>query len=87
MNNKVIFTAFSGNNLVSSRETDLYGYYDGDNREIDDSGYIKDNKITVVEIQIYNNGGCVLYKNYYDENGSPYRFETTENGVTTVEEV
>lgn len=87
MDDKVIFIAFSDDKIVSKRETDLYEYYDGDNPEIDDGEYIKSNKITAVEIHIYDNGNYVLHKNYYGENGVPYRFETTENGVTTVEKV
>ena len=87
MDKKVIFAAFSGEKVVSKRETDMYGYYDGDNPEIDDVEYIKANRITAVEIHIFDNGNHVLHKNYYDENGAPYRFETTENGVTAVEDV
>ena len=87
MDKKVIFVAFSNDKVISRRETDMYEYYDGDNPEIDDSEYIIANKITVVEIHIYDNGSHVLHKNYYDENGAPYRFETTENGVTAVEDV
>lgn len=86
MDGKVIFAAFSNDKLVSKRETDLADYYDGDNSEIDDSEFIKANKITAVEIDIFDNGDHIVHKNHYDENGSPYRFETTKNGITTVEE-
>lgn len=83
----MIIVAFSGDKIVSRREIDMYGYYDGDNPEIDDSEHIKANKITAVEIHIYDNGNHILHKNYYDKNGTPYRFETTENGITTVGDV
>lgn len=86
MDYRVVFTAFSGDKIIIKRETDLAGYYDGDNLEIDDSEFIKTNKITAVEIDIFDNGDHIVHKNLYDENGSPYRFETTKNGITTVEE-
>ena len=87
MESKAIFITFSDDKIISRHETDMYGYYDGDNPEIDDVEYIKANRITAVEIHIFDNGNHVLHKNYYDENGAPYHFETTENGVTTVEDV
>lgn len=46
----MIIIVFSGDKIVSERETALNGYYDGDNPEIDDSSCIKANKITAVEI-------------------------------------
>lgn len=87
MDFKATFIAFSGDKQISSRETDLQGYYDDENPEIDDSEFIKANKITAVEIHVHDNGNYILHKNYYNEDGYPYRFETTENGVTTVEKV
>lgn len=86
MESKVIFITFSDDKIINRRETDMYGYYDGDNPEIDDGNFIKANKITVTEIHIYDNGKYILHKNYFGADGMPYRFETTENGVTSVEE-
>lgn len=86
MDNKVIFIAFSGDKGISRRETDIYSYYDGDNPEIDDSEHIKSHGITAVEIHVYEDGNHVIYKNYYNADGLPYRFEMTEHGTVTVEE-
>lgn len=48
MDFKETFIAFSGDKQISSRDTDLQGYYDDENPEIDDSEFIKANKITTV---------------------------------------
>ena len=75
MDFKVIIKAYSGETMVSSRELDLETYYDGDIPEIDDSDFIISNKIDRVEQHTYDNGSYTAYINYYDENGSAYKFD------------
>ena len=77
---KVVITAFSGENRLSSREVTVDDYYDEEHPEFDDCDYIRDHRIDCVEIVMDAYDDHKEYKNYYDEQGRLYRSESNENG-------
>lgn len=80
MDNKVVITAFSGGDRLSSREISVDDYYDEEHPEFDDCNYIRENRIDHVEIVMDAYGDHKEYNNYYDEKGRLYRSESNENG-------
>lgn len=87
MDEKVLIMAFSKGNLVSRRELSLHRYYDESHPEIDDSDHIRIHGIDMVEQHFLSDGNEIITINYYNEKGSPYRFEKLVNGVLEVVEL
>ena len=87
MKDKVIIKAFSGNTLLSCNEYDLNEYYDMDLPETDDGDYITAHKIDRVEQHFYSGPEHTICINYYNDKGSPYRFDEIKNGICKTEEV
>ena len=80
MDNKVVITAFSGENRLSSREVSVDDYYDGQHPEFEDRDYISEHGIDRAEIVIDAYGEHKEYTNHYDEYGRLCRSESNENG-------
>jgi hypothetical protein len=87
MNDKVIVKVFSGDTQLSCKEYDMNGYYDNDLPEIDDSDYITEHKIDRVEQHFYYGSEHIIRINYYNDKGSPYRFDEIKNGICKTEEL
>lgn len=87
MKDKVVIKTFSGNIQLSCNEYNMNEYYDMDLSEIDDSDYILEHRIDRVEQHFYLNKEHILRINYYNSQGSPYRFDEIKNGVCTTEEL
>ena len=92
MDKTVKITAYSSGKIVSSREISMYDYYDGDEiPEMDSTDFIKSNSVDMVEIKQYDiEDECYyIYKNYYNGEGKPVRFETydTDGNLKSSEDV
>ena len=87
MKDKVIVKAFSGNDQLSCKQYDMNEYYDMDIPEIDDGDYILGHKIDRVEQHFYSNSEYILYINYYNAQGFPYRFDEIKDGACTTKEL
>ena len=87
MVNKVVITAFSGENRISSREVSVDDYYDEEHPEFDSYDYIREHCIDRVEIVMDSYGEHKEYTNYYDKQGRLFRSEENENGEQSAEEI
>lgn len=87
MKKNVVIKSFSGDIQISSKQFEINDYYDTDIKEIDDSDYIREHKIDRVEQHFYSDTGYILYINYYDAQGIPYRFDEIKNGIVHTEEL
>lgn len=87
MDGKVVFRTFSGDKLVSTRETTVNDYYNEENPEIDDWDWIRENSIDRVEFTLDCGGDHKEYKNFYDEQGRLCRCELNENGEYFEEDI
>ena len=87
MRDKVIVKVFSDNIQLSCSEYNINEYYDMDLPTIDDGDYISEHRIDRVEQHFYLDTDHIIRINYYNAQGSPYRFDEIKNGVCTSEEL